>query len=251
MISRERAEAVGLTLAHRAYLYGVFHLVFGSEPLPQTLQSIFSEPTREAWGHVCELLESEELASVAGRPSVAADCTLSQCAAQVGERVGTATEQADDPAFAQQMAVCYARLFQMPGPDYVHPWESPYVGKESMTFQESTLDVRRFYHDAGFRLAAEKRFPDDHIGAMMDYLGRQSMAAYDAFADGDDARASSLLAVQREFLQAHVLTWADAFAAKVAESDPEGLYAVLAAALDAFVRVDEAWLGLVVEELHQ
>ena len=74
----------------------------------------------------------------------------------------------------EALASDYAKLFQVPGASYVHPWESPYVGKESMVFQESTLDVRSFYHEAGFKLRAEKHFPDDHIAAMMDYLGRTS-----------------------------------------------------------------------------
>ncbi len=101
----------------------------------------------------------------------------------------------------------------MPGAYYVHPWESPYVGKESMVFQESTLDVRSFYHAAGFKLRAEKRFPDDHIAATMDYLGRSSQRAYEAFADGRDDEARRTLAAQGQFVDRHLLKWVDQFAA--------------------------------------
>ncbi len=248
MADREWEEATGLALARRAYLYGAFHLVFGGAPTAEVVGGIFSEQTREALEFAAGLLAADGAA--------AADCelegtgrTLLQWAAEAPDCAVAGAERLGDSSFAEELLSDYTRLLQVPGEGYVHPWESPYIGKETMIFQESTLDVRSFYHDAGFRLAAEKHFPDDHIGAMMDYLAQQAMASYDAFADGDDAAAAQLLAVQREFLQKHVLTWVDAFAAKMVANDPRGYYGSFAAAMAAFAHADEAWLGSAIEEL--
>lgn len=250
MVDQEREELIGLALARRAYLYSMFHLVFGSEPAPEALQGIFSTQTREALEFADGLLAQGDLAETGSTQLADTGCTLGEWVRKAAMRVASGTERLGDPAFLEDMKSDYARLLQMPGESYVHPWESPYVGKEGMIFQESTLDVRSFYHEAGFKLAAEKRFPDDHIGAMMDYLGHQALAAYEAFADGDDAAAAQLLSVQRDFLRKHVLSWVDAFAAKMVQNDSHGCYGALAAAMAAFARGDEAWLGAVVEELR-
>ena len=249
MANREHEEALGLQLVRRAYLYGVFHLAFGGEPTDEGLRSLFGERTREALAYVCSLLKQPELQEVAERPLGAQGRTLAQWACEGPEWAQAGARRLDDPAFLEELRSDYTKLLQVPGEDYVHPWESPYVGKESMIFQESTIDVRSFYHDAGFRLAAEKRFPDDHIGAMMDYLARQAMAAYDAFADGDDAAAARLLTVQWDFLQKHVLSWVDDFATAMLQHDARGYYGTLAAVMAAFARADEACLGPVIEEL--
>ena len=116
-------------------------------------------------------------------------------------------------------------------------------------FQESTLDVRAFYHDAGFKLQSEKHFPDDHIAAMMDYMGRLGQRAYDAFADGDDDAVRTTLATQLLFVEKHLLNWVDSFAVRVRENDGRGVYAALAEGMAAFVRLDYDVAGEIDTEL--
>ena len=118
-------------------------------------------------------------------------------------------------------------------------------------FQESTLDVRSFYHAAGFKLRAEKRFPDDHIAAMMDYLGALSQRAYEAFADGRDDEAARTLATQRQFVDRHLLNWVDQFAAKVIEHDAQGCYGALAGGMAAFATLDRVLSEQVEAELAE
>lgn len=186
---------------------------------------------------------------VAQHPVGAQGVTSVQWIREAQERFEAAREQLDDSTLLDGLQSDYVKLFQVPGKDYVRPWESVYAGVNPTMFQESTLEVRAFYHDAGFRLAAERHFPDDHIGAMMDFMGHQAMAAYDAFADGDDGSAAQLLAVQRDFLQSHVLTWGDDFAVEVMEHDGSGYYGTAAVAMAVFARADEACLGPIIDEL--
>ncbi|WP_225748690.1 molecular chaperone [Paraeggerthella sp. Marseille-Q4926] len=186
--------------------------------------------------------------------------SVGSCGRSLGEWVGEAVAcierhavQIEDPAcveaFVESLRSDYDMLFQVPGELYVHPWESPHIGKESMVFQESTLDVRSFYRNAGFKLQTEGSFPDDHIAAMMDYMGRMGHRAYEAYADGCDEDAVQVLAEQRRFLISHITTWVDQFANTVIENDEHACYGALAGAMAAFAHLDEVLLTRVEREL--
>ncbi|MDO4289891.1 MAG: molecular chaperone TorD family protein [Eggerthellaceae bacterium] len=239
MADYEREREIGMLLARRAYAYSLLHVVFGGEPDAETVVQMFGEQASASLPTFGRADRADRVACAArvDRADRGHSCS------------GSAGLDASDPALVETLRSDYARLFLVPGDAYVHPWESPYVGKESMLFQESTLDVRTFYHEAGFKLQAEKHFPDDHIAAMMDFMGRLSQSAYEAFADGDDAEAARVLGVQRSFAEKHLLTWVDAFAEKVAENDVHACYAAFAADMAAFVRLDCAQVESLAKEL--
>lgn len=269
MADYEREREIGMQLARRAYAYSLLHVVFGGEPTAETVAQMFGEQAREslptfgradrvncadraagaAHAGCVERVERDTRDGFTDRADRAAHANLANSA--VPADCGRSSDGLDvsDPVLVEALRSDYAKLFLVPGDAYVHPWESPYVGKESMLFQESTLDVRSFYHEAGFKLQAEKHFPDDHIAAMMDFMGRLSQSAYEAFADGDDAEVTRVLGVQRSFAEKHLLTWVDAFAEKVAENDAHACYAAFAADTAAFVRLDCARAESLAKEL--
>lgn len=261
MSSCEHQQEVALALAHRAYLYSLMHVVFGGEPTPEGVVRVFSDQTSEVLDALERQIALPCFAEVAARELAQSGRSLQECVKEVRACVAKTRDRlcgdraADAESLAEQLAAGmrsdFAKLFQVPGDAYVHPWESPYVGKESMLFQESTLDVRSFYHDAGLKLQAEKHFPDDHIAAMMDYLGRMSQRAYDAYADGLDAEAAQILETQRVFVEKHVLSWVDAFAGKVVENDAHAYYGALAGAMAAFARLDAAVAARIGAELEE
>lgn len=238
-----------MILARRAYLYSLFHAVFGGEPKLDAMEKVYGDQTvgvLEALRDEVSSCGDSELAARSlgdGGPRLdeAVNASLS-CVEMISASMGA--------WIVEELKSDFARLFVVPDVSYVHLWESPYTGKDGMVFQESTLDVRSFYHAAGFKLQAEKHFPDDHIAAMMDYLGRMAQRAYEAYADGDDAAAADALDVQRRFVEGHVLTWADDFAAKVAQFDGRGCYAALAYGMAAFARFDYERCACLIEELR-
>ena len=248
MTNHDREEQIAMILAKRAYLYSLFHAVFGGEPALESMERIYNDQTIDmlktlrAEVSTCEdgALAALRLGEAGPRLDEAADAALA-CAEMIKRSMG---EQLED-----ELKSDFVRLFVVPGASYVHLWESPYVGKEGMVFQESTLDVRSYYHAAGYKLQAEKHFPDDHIAAMMDYLGRMAQRAYEAYADGNDAAVAEALAVQRRFVESHVLTWVDDFAAKVAQLDGRGCYAALAYGMAAFARFDFERSARLIEEI--
>lgn len=236
MSEHEREQEIGVELAERAFAYGVLHVVFGGEPTADIVQTSVAAETREL------------LARLANVDAYA----CSDVPSDLGEAFSLlerAAARVDDAAYLDELQSSYTRLFITPGASFVRPWESPYVGKEVMLFQESTLDVRRRYHEAGFKLQAEKRFPDDHIGALMDFQNRLAQRVYDAFADGDDARACALLEEQASFNEDHVLTWIDAFAEEVVAHDDLGFYRAFAQIIAAFARTDTARARALAREL--
>ena len=231
-------------LAQRAYVYSLMHVVFGGALTAESAEKVFSAQTQEALGYVRDAMACDEYTAIRMRKLGSDGRSLSECVDEAYACVAKTEESSASDGLLETLHADYARLFQIPGDAYVHPWESPYVGKESMLFQESTLDVRGFYHEAGFKLQAEKHFPDDHVAAMMDYMARMAGRAFEAYADGKDDEAARTLATSYDFVQKHILTWVDAFASKVVDNDMHAYYAAFAGCMAAFARTDAAWVSL-------
>ncbi|MDO4854538.1 MAG: molecular chaperone TorD family protein [Coriobacteriia bacterium] len=210
MSNQENESKIALALAHRAYRYTLLHLVFGAEPNANLMSKAFSPESREAFA------ETEPLASYLNEHA----------------------DESDSAAFLADAGKNYRALFYAMGDANVVAWESPYLDDNGMLFQESTLDVREFYHQAGLKLQAEKQFPDDHIGAMMDFLAHLSIKTYEFFANGEDDKASELIATQRSFIEKHLLHWLGKFSNQVAEKDKQGFYVAFAQGMQCAVSVD-------------
>lgn len=217
-------EETAMRLANRAYLHRLFHIAFGAEPSGEELGALGSPQSVEAARYLAEREGSSELSAAA------------ELLASLGGHAG-------DAARIEALRSDYNRLFVVPGDSYVHPWESPYIGKEAMLFQESTLDVRHRYREHGFAAAGLGRFPEDHISMMLDFLAHLSSDAFEAFGDGDDAEVARILASQRDFSAVHLLNWVDAFCGKLREKDSDGAFLCLAEALSAFLAIDERFMA--------
>ncbi len=104
----------------------------------------------------------------------------------------------------------YYRLFVGPQPMKAPPYESVYLTREHLIFEEPTLEVRAAY--AEFELAAPKlnREPDDHLGLELDFIAKLCLAALDAIDQDDAAALGRSLDAQRRFLTDHVQRWAGA-----------------------------------------
>jgi TorA maturation chaperone TorD len=109
----------------------------------------------------------------------------------------------------------YRQLFVGPGPLQAYPWESVYLGKDHILFDEQTIAVRQLYRRFGLQASRQQREPEDHIGlelAFMTHLCSQGLAAIER---KDQATLADLLKTQHDFLRDHLLRWAPAFAQAV------------------------------------
>lgn len=102
----------------------------------------------------------------------------------------------------------YTRLFigldaVMPVP----PWESVYLSRDHMVFQEETRQVREWYFR--FNLAPEKlnKEPDDHIALELIFLSRLAQLSLMALEQNDQQLSQSYTQAQADFLTEHLLRW--------------------------------------------
>jgi TorA maturation chaperone TorD len=113
---------------------------------------------------------------------------------------------------AESMEVIHAdhrRLFL--GPEHVLacPYESVYLNEEHLTFGNQTLAVREWYRRYGLRAPAQGREPDDHIGLELGFVSHLCLRALDAAESNDDESLAENCRALNEFLQEHLLLWAD------------------------------------------
>lgn len=247
MGNKEQEACTAMKLAQRTYLCSLFHGLFGGAADKKMAALLIADETKGALSWLEESLAHDK--EIAAKCIGLSERTLSECVDEALACVDKLASDGDVEGIATVLREDYPKLFQVPGDAFVRPWESPYVSTDGMLFRESTLDVRSFYHDAGFRLKAEQHFPDDHIAAMMDYLAKMGQRTYEAYADGDDAATAELLRTQADFVRKHVLTWVDAFADKVVQNDTRAYYAAFAGALAAFAWADGAFADELAREL--
>lgn len=98
-------------------------------------------------------------------------------------------------------------LFVGPGPLLAPPYESVYLSREHLLFEEQTLQVREAYRAFGLVAPALNREPDDHIGLELHFLAEVCLRSLDALDAGDDDRLDATLAAHQAFLTDHLLVW--------------------------------------------
>lgn len=238
-------ELLGMRLANRAYLQRIFHIVFGAEPSADELATLGSPETVAQLHVLAEAFREDDLGIC--MESVAS--SAAEVLADAEKLCASLGDKADDAAYVEALKSDFTRLFLVPDEAYVHPWESPYIGKEVMLFQESTLDVRHRYAEYGFKAVEFGHFPEDHVSMMMDFLAHLSTRAFDAFGDGRDDEVRRILLSQQDFAREHLLNWLPAFRDKVHENDAQGVYRRLADALVAFLMVDECFVEQALAEI--
>ena len=108
----------------------------------------------------------------------------------------------------------YTRLFEGPEQPPVPPWESIIDGPVPLLFRESTLEVRRCYHEAGFESAGYPHEADDHLATELHFMAELSQQLEDALAqdEPDIDHARKVLATQRDFAQKRLRNWLPRFA---------------------------------------
>jgi len=96
----------------------------------------------------------------------------------------------------------FTRLFVGPFP--VPLYESVYRSQTGLVMQEETMDVRQKYMEAGLVVNPGKSFPDDHIGAELEFIFYLCQKA--AHADDEESRVS-FLKLQENFFRDHLAIW--------------------------------------------
>lgn len=216
-MTEEQKSTVEVLLANRLYVYSLLYKVFAREPDAELLKLLTAESAGEAFA----LLGSGE-------------DTLAKTPAFFAELRG---EFGD--AFVSEAKNEFTRLFIGPIKLVAPPWESVYVGKESMLFQESTLAVRRFYQSYGLQPEAYPRVADDSLALELAFMSKLAERANTAFAQDTREELLSALTGSCEFLEKHMLVWIPKFLERMNESPSTVLYPQLCLILSAFISADK------------
>ena len=108
------------------------------------------------------------------------------------------------------------------------PWESYDLDENNRLFTDSTREVRAAFRAHGLEFEKKNREPDDHIGLMLSFLAVLAGREAEAVEAGDEETARSLQKDQADFIDNHVLTFVDEWAAAMAEKSDSDFYAGMA-----------------------
>lgn len=135
----------------------------------------------------------------------------------------------------------YTRMFigpfELPAP----PWESVYVRRDRLLFQESTMNVRKEYKKFGFEASDYNMEADDHIGLELDFmyhLNKLCMKSVEENSPNSINKVNYLLTEQQKFLDEHLLKFVSEFTDKVIENADTRFYLGMAKILKHFLNTD-------------
>jgi len=137
----------------------------------------------------------------------------------------------------------YTRMFigpyELPAP----PWESAFLNKDRLLFQEETLKVRRAYLKYAFLAKDFGHEADDHLGLELDFMYQLSELAKTKLNKQDVVGLMEVLEDQKAFLKEHILLWVPDLCKNIVENAQTQFYKGMAMILEGFIKLDLKALG--------
>lgn len=163
-------------------------------------------------------------------------------------------EGADFESLRMKVATEYAELFVGPRPPLAPLYESVYVGMPRRLNTEVTMQVRRCYEEAGFKVVKRNRIPNDHLSFELEFMAElcdREAAALEDFESASDAnmaiateeRIEKERSRQLSFLEDHLGAWIDAFCSRLSEAWCADYYDAWARFVQMFVKEDCAYVA--------
>jgi putative dimethyl sulfoxide reductase chaperone len=211
-------------LQNRLYINQFIRFIFDVPPEKQSLLAVTNNPQ---WNSLCEINESIHL--------------IDECIQGLNN---------DDDEKIIQLKEEYNRLFIGPNALPAPLWESVYLSREHLLFEEVTLEVRNCYHQYGLSFIRESNEPDDHIVIELEFL---SYLIQKTLESADAATKKKLLEDQYSFLTNHLLKWCPTFCEILSKSTSFGLYQGAALLLAEYLNYENALIpalkeGILVNE---
>ncbi len=160
--------------------------------------------------------------------------------------------QAPEPVEALQRLVRqeFMELFKVPGGKYVTPYESVFRYTREIEGQQvkgllmgqSAIDVQKWYRLAALEISPEFKDLPDHIALELNYLAQLCAKEQEFAAGGDRAKLHRAWEMERDFLAAHVVSWAGALSDKIREKSDHPYFQAVAGMLAEFTCRDLATL---------
>lgn len=135
----------------------------------------------------------------------------------------------------------YTRMFigpyELPAP----LWESYYVRKDSLLFQETTMNVRKYYEKYGISVKDFNLEADDHMGLELDFiyhLNEQCIKIANIPDQINQHELKHLLIDQSKFLNDHLLQFVSELSQRIIKHADTGFFIGLAKILQHYLQID-------------
>ncbi|GMQ79591.1 MAG: molecular chaperone TorD family protein [Thermodesulfobacteriota bacterium] len=155
--------------------------------------------------------------------------------------------QNSEEKLIEDLAVEYARLFLGPG-KHISPHESVHHQREDgdwgTLWGASTVDVKKFIEATGLGYEAGYKGMPDHISVEFEFMAALARREVQAWFEGDEASARSCVAVQKKFLEEHLIQWIPDFCEKVIRHAELPFYRAVAELTRGFIEFE-------IEELNR
>lgn len=99
---------------------------------------------------------------------------------------------------------------------YAVPYKSVFTSEDGLLYQEGYQEVFNAFKHAAVKKREGLDYPDDHISFMCEFLALLERRAISAIKAGAYTGAKDDLAISKQFLETHILSWFDTFV-RVAE----------------------------------
>ncbi len=136
----------------------------------------------------------------------------------------------------EDLTVEYTRLFLGPFEIKAPPYGSLYLDGERRVMGDSTMEVVRFYEDAGLSGSKECRDLPDHIAVELEFMSYLLYQEAEALEKSDFVTALEMIKKQEIFLDRFLGSWIVPFCERIKEATENGFYAALADCASTFVR---------------
>jgi TorA maturation chaperone TorD len=132
----------------------------------------------------------------------------------------------------------YTKLFLVPGPAQLHPYESMYTLNSAGLMARTADDVLKRYHEDGLTVSGTARELPDHFALECEYMAHLSQRQLSAIAADRSDAAGALSQRSGDFLRQHLGAWGIEFAQDVRSLAATDFYMGLGRLAERFVGWD-------------
>lgn len=225
-------DGIAIVLANRNNIYELLKHLFGYEPTLELMKVTVEKHTRD----VLKLMLDED------------EHQFDDYFDLLNKLENSITSEA---AGTMEKLKCeYTYLMIGPSKLPAPPWESVYLSKDRIIFQESTLKVRRAYLKYQFLPANYPHEADDHIALELDFMAHLSKLSLERFEEENIEALIKLLHDQKEFLEEHLLKWIGEFAKQIQLSKTKHFYPQTAVLTEQVLKIDAETLDELISLLE-
>ncbi len=135
----------------------------------------------------------------------------------------------------EKLALEHTRLFigpyRLPAP----PYESVYMNAQRLVMQQSTIEVRKVYLQAGLEVKGIHTNPDDHISAELEFMEYLCDKTASSLNNRDTPGEIKHLELQRKFLEEHLNQGVPVFSEDIVRTTEKDFYRGAAMLLRGFI----------------